>query len=154
MITANLPTRFCIAAWGLTTAFCAPAQVAPTYTAAQAELHYFNEALANPSRASLPRMLIEVSEGKKSQLFWLNRVRLDGKEYVGRLETIPGAISSLTLGQELRIKAKDVLDWQYQDRDNGVIYGHYAVCSEFKAMPKKEARKQMTYWRIACKPKP
>ncbi|GLS97886.1 DUF2314 domain-containing protein [Piscinibacter gummiphilus] len=123
------------------------------YAAAQAELHYFNEAIADPKRATLPRVLVEIREDKKTERFWLNHARLDGKEYVGRLEAIPREVSSLQFGQEVRVQGKDVLDWTYQDRESRVIYGHYNVCSEFKAMSKKEAKEQMTYWGVACKPK-
>lgn len=143
-----------IASYGLAATVCAAAKAPSPYETAQAELHYFNEALADQKTIFSPRVLIEIREHKKAEVFWLNKVRLDGNEYVGRLETIPRTVSGLHLGQEVRVQAKDVLDWNYQDRESRIIYGHYNVCSDFKAMPKKEAREQMAYWRVACKPKP
>lgn len=135
------------------TSFCCQAQLNTPYASAQENIKYFNEALAQPEKSDHFRILVEVQRGKLSEHFWLNQVRLDGNVYVARLETVPRLATDLKLGQELRVEAKDVRDWNYQDRVTRTIYGHFNTCAEFKALPSEEAAEQMSYWNVACKPK-
>jgi uncharacterized protein YegJ (DUF2314 family) len=143
-------TQMCMLAL---TSFCCQAQLSTPYASAQENIKYFNEALAQPEKSDYFRILVEVQRGKLGEHFWLNRVRLDGNVYVARLETVPRIATDLKLGQELRVEAKDVLDWNYQDRVTRTIYGHFNTCAEFKAMAPEEAAEQMSYWNVACKPK-
>jgi len=135
------------------TSFCCQAQLSTPYESAQENLKYFNEALAKPENSDYFRMLVEVRRGKLSEHFWLNRVRLVGNVYVARLETVPRLATDLKIGQELRVEAKDVLDWNYQDLVTRTIYGHFNTCADFKALPPEESAEQMSYWNVACKPK-
>jgi uncharacterized protein YegJ (DUF2314 family) len=130
------------------------AQPSNPYASAQADLRHFNEALARPMAADYFRVLVEVRQGKLVETFWLNHVRHEGAVYTGRLETIPRVLVSLNLGQQLRLEAKDILDWHYQDRATRTIYGHYNLCAEFQSLLAPEAAEQMAYWRVACKPAP
>ncbi|MBC3830971.1 DUF2314 domain-containing protein [Undibacterium amnicola] len=154
MVTISSFTSVLIIVFGFALGLPAVASGLDPYRTAQAELHYFKQALANPESMARARVMIELREDQKTEIFWLGQVHLDGEEFVGKLETIPRHLLGVQLGQEIRIQAKDVLDWNYQDRKSRIVYGNYNVCAELNSLPKREAKEQMAYWGAACKPKP
>lgn len=122
------------------------------YANVQSDLRHFSNALAQPEKFGAFRVLVELSEGKNREQFWLNHVRKDDGAYIGVLETSPRVLSSFKLRQEIKVVAPEILDWNYENRVTRTIYGHYHACAEFKALPGEEAAEQITYWRLACAP--
>ena len=125
---------------------------ASTYKQAQENLRYFTEALENPNSYDYFRILAKVRQGKKNEPIWLDRVRKVSGQYVGKLTVTPKDSHHIRNYQEIAVNARDILDWNYQDKITHTIYGHFNACKEFKSLPVDEATDQMAFWNIACTP--
>ena len=66
-----------------------------------------------------------LQEGDEGEYVWINEVKFAEKEFSGKLANRPEVSKKLKLGDSVKIKEEDVVDWMYVD--NGKLKGGYTI---------------------------
>jgi len=145
-----LPIAFALILATMSGTVCASEESSPSKMA-QAHLAAFKNAVRErPDWATRFRVLVELREGKQSESFWLNDVKLENNRLFGRVSAIPRLLKKQALGRWIEISGDQILDWTYEHPQTREISGHFHLCSEWRSLPDKEFKEQKEYWRVRC----
>jgi uncharacterized protein YegJ (DUF2314 family) len=106
-------------------------------TEARSTLPEFWKALDSPHKGESNFALkVKVSDGKGTEHIWLTNIeRKDGEVY-GTLDNEPDALTSVKLGDRLKIEEKNISDWLYMR--NGKMVGNQTIRPLFSKMTPEE----------------
>jgi uncharacterized protein YegJ (DUF2314 family) len=108
--------------------------------AAFAKLDDFIAVVAKPrptQQEFAVKFLIE--EGDEGEYLWMNEVKHEGKAFSGKLANVPQVTKKHKMGDPLKIKEDDVVDWMYVE--GGKLKGGYTIRAQ-REMLTGEARKK------------
>ncbi|MCA9269851.1 MAG: DUF2314 domain-containing protein [Planctomycetales bacterium] len=93
---------------------------------ARATLSEFLAALANPAPdQSLFAVKARFAEGEVVECMWLTEVRVEGYEFVGKINNDPGLVQGVAMGDEHRVPINAIEDWMFVQGDQ--IVGAYSA---------------------------
>jgi uncharacterized protein YegJ (DUF2314 family) len=105
-----------------------------------------------PGWAGKFRVFATLTDGKETEDFWLADFRKEDSGYSAQLRTIPRRLRNVRSGQRVQLTTESIKDWTYDDSRDEMTHGHFFICDEFAGLPNHDAKEQMEYWRLSCKP--
>jgi uncharacterized protein YegJ (DUF2314 family) len=70
-----------------------------------------------------------VSDGGNTEYFWIDPFTVNGSWITGRLANSPEVVSNVSLGEEVRFRRSEVVDWTYTNTNEGRMYGNFTSCA-------------------------
>ena len=107
-------------------------------------------ALADAPRAGMSGFSVKVAvtEGERTEYFWIFPfARKEGK-FSGTLNNQPRIVHNVKFGQLIGFAESDIVDWLYQDGDS--MKGSFTTCAILKHEPRREAEALMKQYGLAC----
>ena len=104
--------------------------MAAAFRKAQATLDGFLEIAKRPTPnlASIS-LKVGISDGPYTEYFWVIPFKAEADGFSGTLNNEPRVVRNARLGQILRFKRSDVVDWMYFDTEKNRMYGNYTACA-------------------------
>jgi uncharacterized protein YegJ (DUF2314 family) len=98
---------------------------------ARATLGDFLKIAGNPPPGlSSLALKVRISEGQKRESFWVTPFHIEPDGFSGKLNNTPRLVRSVKLGQELKFKRSDVVDWMYFDTSKKRMHGNFTACAQ------------------------
>ncbi|HKW47429.1 MAG TPA: DUF2314 domain-containing protein, partial [Gemmatimonadaceae bacterium] len=69
---------------------------------------------------------------------WINGIRIEGNEFVGRVDNQPHRTSGVKAGDTIRVRQAEISDWKLVE--NGQLVGGYTIRYLMKRMPARQRK--------------
>jgi uncharacterized protein YegJ (DUF2314 family) len=127
-----------------------PAMVA-AFKKAQATLDGFLKIAGNPPPGlTLLALKVRVSEGQKRESFWVMPFHVEPDGFSGRLSNQPQLVKSVKVGQELKFKRSDVVDWMYYDNSKKRMHGNFTACAQLTQETPQDQKSFKAKYGLEC----
>jgi uncharacterized protein YegJ (DUF2314 family) len=118
---------------------------------AQATLDGFLKIAGNPPPAlTLLSLKVRISEGQKRESFWVTPFHVEPDGFSGKLSNQPQLIKSVKVGQELKFKRSDVVDWMYYDNSSKQMHGNFTACAQLTQEKPEDQKAFKAKYGLAC----
>jgi uncharacterized protein YegJ (DUF2314 family) len=121
------------------------------FTKAASTLNEFLRAAANPREGTSNYALkVAVSDGKKTEYFWVNTFSNDGDQFTGILNNEPRLVKKHKLGDRIAFARTQIADWTYIDRANRRMVGNFTACALLTKEPPAQAEEFKKTYGLQC----
>ena len=125
--------------------------MAAAFRKARATLEGFLAIAKNPSpNLTTLALKVRVRELASNEYFWVTPFRVEGEGFSGILNNEPRVVRNVKMGQTLRFKSSDVVDWMYYDTAQKRMYGNFTACALLTREPPKERAKAKEQYGLEC----
>ena len=105
---------------------------------------------ASPAHSSFS-MKVAISQGKKTEYFWVNKfVEVSPGTFEGEIGNEPRMVKTVKFGQRYVFPRSRVVDWTYLDRANRRMVGNYTLCALLTKESKAEAEAMKKRFNLDC----
>jgi len=93
---------------------------------------------------------VAVSDGKRTEYFWVSEFERSGDKFSGRLANEPRIVKKYKNGQRFEFPRNLIVDWTYIDASKKKMFGNFTACALLTREPPEEARKFRARFGLDC----
>lgn len=111
--------------------------------------NFLRDAASSSSTNTGHAVKVRLTDGSKTEYFWVGDVRPAGPDFTGRLDNEPRNVKTVRYGERFRFKRADIVDWLYYD-PMGRMHGSFTTCVLASKEKPAEARALLQQIRLSC----
>jgi uncharacterized protein YegJ (DUF2314 family) len=93
---------------------------------------------------------VAISDSRDTEYFWIQPFAEEAGSFRGKLNNTPRLVSHVRMGQEIRFRREEIVDWTYTDTAKKRMHGNFTACALLTRENPEDAAKFRKQFGLEC----